>query len=945
MPDVGEHPRLLATGSRMQQLSAQAAKDPVSAELAEWVKSSAKSLLSAGNLKYDTTDDGNMLDDAQLLGRRLQDLLLATRLTGDTAYQTRAWRDVSQAIRLPSWNPDHFLDTAEMTSALAIALDWGYSGWTAAQRASIVDAIVTKGLQPSLPVYEAADNSPGPYRNIGNWTGRADNVNIIVNASMVEGAIAVARETNSPVPGQVYAHGMESIQNGLQAYADAGGFVEGQSYWAYATRHLASLANTLQAATGSHRGVLDRPGIRAGLSFILGTRMPAGQYATFADNLASIDVAPAFAGLGYALQDPGYTSAATQARSSRYAAMSLLWRNPDLDNGASSAPLDYEDKSTGVFTSRGSRSDPNSTFVSLRTASNPKLSHQHMDAADFGLQALGETWATDLGRDEATYNLLEEKGNRWDYYRVGPQGHNTLLINPQAGVVPQPAEPTVATASGFSPETSFATTDVSNLYSNDVQSWRRGVELFEQRTSVRVQDEVASSRRASILWSMHTGADIAISASGKSATLYQNGKRLFATLVSPSNAQFEIAAAQPWPTMPSPPQADNSGTRKLIVRTDVIGSATIAVDFVPLVPGEASAQVPAPRSVVPLSAWAAVSSSTELASLSVDGKAVDAFRPDTVSYQVPVTGVVAPNVSASAKSGSVQINQSGGVPGWATVTVSAPGSNPRTYRITFYRQAIQIAGAKISASDGGRAENTYDNDRSTTWYANRDRAVVTWDLGGLKLFKAGRFAWTPNADGTPIRYLLETTSDGKSWTTVKSLVHAGSEQWDDAVLGGARWSTAVRLVLSGPGRLQEARLFEFDYGQDWYAPPASVLSGATVSGVPSEMKVGDVANLSKAFSWTGAPGSAESSYVSSDSSVLSIDEKGAIVAHKAGVVRVGVLAEAAGVVVSSSVQVSVVDPNRVRIFVSEDAYTDSGNSSTNYGSSWSLRVKGPLATT
>jgi len=66
-----------------------------------------------------------------------------------------------------------------------------------------------------------------------------------------------------------------------------------------------------------------------------------------------------------------------------------------------------------------------------------------------------------------------------------------------------------------------------------------------------------------------------------------------------------------------------------------------------------------------------------------------------------------------------------------------------------------------------------------------------------------------------------------------------------------------------------------------------------------------------------------------------------------GQATVTVTAQAAGVVVSSAVAVSVVDPDptSIRIYVSEDANVDSVNTSTNYGSSWSLRVKGPLATT
>ncbi|WP_160897642.1 CBM96 family carbohydrate-binding protein [Microbacterium sp. TL13] len=944
LPAAGGHPRLIASADRMQQLSAQVAGDPVSAELAGWVTDSATSLLTAGKLKYNAADDGNMLDDAQMLGRRIQDLLLAKRITGDTRFLTRAWQEVSQAMALANWNPDHFLDTAEMTSALAVALDWGYDDWTTAQRTAITNAIVTKGLQPSLAVYRVADNTPGPYRNIGNWTGRADNVNVIVNSAMIMGALAVNGETTSSVPAEVYGEGMDSLTNGLRAYAAAGGFVEGQSYWAYATRHLASLANSLIITTGSDQGLLSGTGVRASGTFMLGTRMPNGQFATFADTLPTVDPAPAFAGLGFALQDTQLMSAAAQARSTRFASLTLLWRTPSLDAGSSEAPLDYEDPVTGVFAARGSHTDTDATFLSMRTASDPKLSHQHMDAGDFLLSAMGETWAVDLGRDEATYDLLNDKTNRWDYYRVGPQGHNTILINPQKGQIPQPGSPTTAVASGFSAESAFAVSDITNLYSADVQSWRRGARLFDQRTSVRIQDEIQTSRTTSILWSMHTGADVEIAADGKTAILYQNGKRLAATLVSPSNARFEVTAAQPWVTMPNPSQAANTNIRKLIVRTDLIGTATVAVDFAPLLPGETSSELPPTEAVVPLSAWAAAPASAELSGIDINGRALDTFRADTPSYRVPVTGPAVPQVTATASSGTVTVTQASGIPGSATVTVSGSGVAARTYRIDFFRAPIAIAGAKISASDGGRAEYTYDNDRGTSWYANRDRAVVTWDLGGLKLFKAGRFAWAPG-DGTPVRYQIETTQDGKTWTTVKSLVHNGETQWDDAVLGGARWSTAVRLVLTGPGRLQEARLFEFDYGQDWFSAPTSVLSGASVTGVPGDMKVGDTATLSSALTWTGTPGTADSSYVSSDSSILSVDANGNVVARKAGVVRVGVSARFAGVVVSSSIQVTVDDPNRVRIYVSEDAYTDSVNSSTNYGSSWSLRVKGALATT
>ena len=58
------------------------------------------------------------------------------------------------AAKFKDWNPSHFLDTAEMTTALAIGYDWLYAVIKPADRKTIRDAIVQLGLNEGKKVYE-----------------------------------------------------------------------------------------------------------------------------------------------------------------------------------------------------------------------------------------------------------------------------------------------------------------------------------------------------------------------------------------------------------------------------------------------------------------------------------------------------------------------------------------------------------------------------------------------------------------------------------------------------------------------------------------------------------------------------------------------------------------------------------------------------------------------
>ena len=78
--------------------------------------------------------------------RRIQALTLAFRWTGDERFAARAVQDLRSVAAFADWNPSHFLDTAEMTHATALGYDWLQGFLSDADRATIREAIVKKGL-------------------------------------------------------------------------------------------------------------------------------------------------------------------------------------------------------------------------------------------------------------------------------------------------------------------------------------------------------------------------------------------------------------------------------------------------------------------------------------------------------------------------------------------------------------------------------------------------------------------------------------------------------------------------------------------------------------------------------------------------------------------------------------------------------------------------------
>jgi hypothetical protein len=163
-----------------------------------------------------------LLDKSREALRRMFFLGYAFRMTQQQKYLQRAEQEMLAISAFSDWNPSHFLDVAEMTMAMAIGYDWLYDHLSAQSRATIKEAIIKKGLEPSL---NAKNNS---------WLRAEHNWNQVCNAGMTYGAMAVY-EDEPVLAKQIINRAIESIVIAMKDYAPDGAYPEGYGYWGYGT--------------------------------------------------------------------------------------------------------------------------------------------------------------------------------------------------------------------------------------------------------------------------------------------------------------------------------------------------------------------------------------------------------------------------------------------------------------------------------------------------------------------------------------------------------------------------------------------------------------------------------------------------------------------------------------------------------------------------------------
>jgi Heparinase II/III-like protein. len=551
------------------------------------------------------------------------------RVHGGEAYARRAIDEMLAASAFPDWNPSHFLDVGEMTMALAIGYDWLYDRMTPAERKTVAQAIIDKGLKPAGNEADAWF-----YRSEINW-------NPVCNAGMVYGALAVWEE-DPDFCRSMLKKSLESNQLAFKAY-EGGGYPEGYNYWGYGTSFQIMLEAAVESAfperwpvaaghddtvipdhndtviPGHDDSVI--PGLTRNLphdflassEFIRFTSTPAGNCYSFSDSYRKAN--------GHYMQAWMYSR--TGDPTLLYPEMRIM---EDTDykrlceerlfpmllialGGDAPARIDPPEGryyqcggTTPIFVYRSGWESKGDDYLGVK-GGLAMSSHSHLDQGSFYFESDGVTWATDLGMQD--YNSLESAGvdlwdmlqdsERWTVFRIGPFSHNILTVNGKVPKVNQvidflrtrrPDTPSAADPAG-------AELYLRPMYDDDLAYYLREV-LFDGRDLHIVEHIQAGDSTCVIRWAMASEADASLPhGPAGPAILLQSGphrRELTAEFLAPYLSRFfpnapksgeadtPVLTPHRWPTTYDPAAPDVDGMQYLH-ETDVANPGTSLVGF------------------------------------------------------------------------------------------------------------------------------------------------------------------------------------------------------------------------------------------------------------------------------------------------------------------------------------------------------------------------------
>jgi hypothetical protein len=456
-----DRPRIIAPSYKWQVLPNLIANDPYMKEWNNTIFGNATTYYSLPPVQYFMDGSSGILDNCRYVKERVKAWAYVYRMTNDTKWVDRTWQELQVSSRLviawrrrsndasqyvagpdfgpnnsTKWNPSHFLDTAEMTAAFAIAYDWLYDALTSDQKSSIMSNMITYGLSQGIHAYQnsVSGDFSGWWANkiTGNW-------NCVCNSGMTLGALAILGDDTSDTATQILSNSIPNALTGCaMAVSDDGTWAETANYWYFGTTGHAEMSSALMTAAGSEFELLTtNPNTNLtglyhmhvsgfGSLFNYGDHGP-NKYSTTANSMMVY---------GEFFKRPEYV---LFQRDQHDAAepWAMFWYDPTVAGAYwDNMPLDrfFNADFDQWAAFRSSWTDEDALYVAIKAGQ--LLNHQthnDLDLGDFVLDALGTRWIGELGSGD--YNSPDyftsdaQDAVRWLYYRKRTEGQNTMLVN------------------------------------------------------------------------------------------------------------------------------------------------------------------------------------------------------------------------------------------------------------------------------------------------------------------------------------------------------------------------------------------------------------------------------------------------------------------------------------------------------------------------------------
>lgn len=794
MGSENAHPRLFINQEGLAKLKQEIETYPVKKEWADTVIRVADGYVE-NNIKpaYGTYDGMRMSSTPAAKNYHFG---MAYLLTGDKKYVDAAWVQMEEICSWQDWNPNHYLDTSEMSAGVAVGYDWMYDAWTPEQRKHIEEGIYRNGLAESELWQYGAKGSPT------RWSMANNNWNLVCNGSITIAALGLM-DVYPDLCSRLIQNTYRGTESMMFHFAPDGAWFEGPGYWSYTLQYVSRMMAASDGVLGTCYRLSECEGLNTTADFILHMQSNIGSY-----NFADADVGKVYPESLYWLsnkyENPAVAAATlNQTDSSSSSPLALIWLDPEISAGNIELPLDAHFRDTEAVAMRDSWTDKNATYVAYHGGESVR-EHSHLDQGSFIFESGGERWAIDMGKEN--YNLpgyWGTAGPRWQIFRMRAASHNTIVINPDITGIDHNLD-SFATVQKLEskPRGAISTVDMSEVLKDNAKSAKRGFFLTDYRKSLVVRDEMDLPTSSEIYWFMYTRAEKA-DIKGKNVVLTSSdGKQLKVDFACNKDMQVIFEDAKALPNTPSlDGENPNAGIKRLMLKINGSGKVNITAKLTPVgIPDTDVSEydMDMEKWTIPDGEIPAV---PRLDMIYMNGEPLEGFNPDTTSYAIKyVEGDTnIPQFTASSDQYKLEITQAGSFNQPAAIKVISAEDERwfTTYNIGFKMipKPVDLEGFNtlavrdITAVDEPQPENpivaAIDNDFNTRWSAQGMKDVwIQVDLGSVQKVDTLLMA-TYNGNARCLYFKILLSKDGTNFEEVYDGQTSGQtndlEQYD---LGG-----------------------------------------------------------------------------------------------------------------------------------------------------------------